>query len=285
MGAGADLLRMPFVANKTLTHMPRVNQPVILMRPGAANVRLAQRLDREGISSWQWPAFRITLPEYQEPVSYRLSHLDGFDMVVLASPAAVAAVAHWIRQWPPHITLATVGEGTARVIKAAWGGDTPVLYPEGEAEHSGSEALFALMKKGKIPSRVLIARGQTGREWLSEQLNALGADVEKLAAYVRVPLELSPEQTGQLQRAVRGPSPIVYITSTDSVATLLHAIRVVPAARDWLVRGVAVTIHPRCAERLREAGFECVDITGADDELVAACVKRHLAGNLSLSAW
>jgi uroporphyrinogen-III synthase len=77
----------------------------------------------------------------------------------------------------------------------------------------------------------------------------------------------------------------VYVTSTDSVATLLHAIRVVPAARDWLVRGVAVTIHPRCAERLREAGFECVDITGADDELVAACVKRHLAGNLSLSAW
>lgn len=264
--------------------MPRVYPPVILMRPGAANVRLAQKLDREGISSWQWPAFRITLPEDQEPVSYRLSHLDDFDMVVLASPAAVAAVAHWVKEWPPHITLATVGEGTARVIKAAWGSDIPVLYPEGEAEQSGSEALFALMKKGKIPSRVLIARGQTGREWLSEQLNALGADVEKLAAYVRVPLELSPEQTGQLQRALRGSSPIVYITSSDSVATLLHAIRPVPEARAWFVRGVAVTIHPRCAERLREAGFQSVDITGTDDAQVTACVKRHLAGDLALAA-
>ena len=256
--------------------MKRIHQPVILMRPGAANVRLAQALEHEGISSWQWPAFRITLPDDQGPVSERLAHLEDFDMVVLASPAAVAAVAHWVRQWPPHITLATVGEGTARVIRAAWGDDIRILFPKGEAEHSGSEALFALMKKGKIPSRVLIARGQTGREWLSEQLNALGADVEKLAAYVRVPLELEPEQVEQLQQAVAGPSPIVYVTSSDAVATLLHAIRPVPQARDWFVRGIAVTIHPRCAERLREAGFTHVDITGTDDSRVVQCVKAHL---------
>jgi len=257
--------------------MRRIHQPVILMRPGAANVRLAQALELEGISAWQWPAFRITLPEDQEPVSERLSHLEDFDMVVLASPAAVAAVAHWVREWPPHITLATVGEGTARAIRAAWGDDIPVLYPRGEAENSGSEALFALMKKGKIPSRVLIARGQTGREWLSEQLNALGADVEKLAAYARVPLELQPEQIDQLKKAVAGPSPIVYVTSSDAVATLLHAIRPVPEARDWFVRGVAITIHPRCAERLKEAGFSHVDITGTDDSRVIQSVKANLA--------
>ncbi len=256
--------------------MLRKHQPVILMRPGAANARLAQAMTDAGVSCWQWPAFRITLPEDQEPVSERLAHLEDFDMVVLASPAAVTAVAHWVRQWPAHITLATVGQGTARVIRAAWGDDIPVLYPEGEAENSGSEALFALMKKGKIPSRVLICGGQTGRDWLSEQLNALGADVEKVAAYVRVPLELSQEQIDQLQQAVQGPSPIVYVTSSDAVATLLHAIRPVAAARDWFVNGTAVTIHPRCAERLHEAGFTNVEITGTDDEQVVSCVKSHL---------
>ena len=234
------------------------HQPVILMRPGAANDRLAAKLKADGIEAWCWPAFTITLPEDQELVSQRLSHLDDVDMVVLASPAAVAAVAHWVQKWPEHITLATVGEGTARVIRAAWGDDVPVIFPEGDAEKSGSEALFELLKHTQIPRRVLIARGQTGREWLAEQLTQLGADVEKLAAYVRVPIELSTQQ------------------SSDSVATLLHAIRPVPGAREWFLHGAAVTIHPRCAERLREAGFVHVEITGTLDERV----REHIVSNL-----
>lgn len=252
------------------------HQPVILMRPGAANDRLAAKLKADGIEAWCWPAFTITLPEDQELVAQRLAHLDDVDMVVLASPAAVAAVAHWVQEWPEHITLATVGEGTARVIRAAWGDDVPVIFPKGDAEQSGSEALFDLLKHTQIPRRVLIARGQTGREWLAEQLTQLGADVEKLAAYVRVPIELSTQQIEDLQKAIHGPSPIIYITSSDSVATLLHAIRPVPGARKWFLHGAAVTIHPRCAERLREAGFVHVEITGTLDERV----REHIVSNL-----
>ena len=141
-------------------------RPVILTRPGAANDRLADLLEADGVEKvWRWPAFTITLPEDQDIVSDRFAHLDDVQMVVMASPAAVAAVAHWVRRWPEHITLATVGEGTAKVIKAAWGDDVKVLFPKGDAEHSGSEALFALVKKTGVPMRVLIARGQTGREW------------------------------------------------------------------------------------------------------------------------
>ena len=252
-------------------------RPVVLTRPGAANDRLADLLEKDGLNVWRWPAFTITLPEDQAMVAERFAHLDDVEMVVMASPAAVAAVAHWVRDWPAHITLATVGEGTAKVIRAAWGDDVKVLYPEGDAEHSGSEALFALVKKQGVPSRVLIARGQTGREWLSEQLIALGADVEKLAAYVRVPLDLSPVQTQQLALAVKGPSPVVYITSSDSVATMLHAVRTVPGAREWFASGAAVTIHPRCADRLREAGFSRISIVGTDDDRVRKAVQTALS--------
>lgn len=252
------------------------HQPVILMRPGAANDRLADMLESGGIHVWRWPAFTITLPEDQELVAERFARLDDVDMVVMASPAAVAAVAHWVQEWPKHIRLATVGEGTARVIRAAWGDEVEVVYPEGDAEHSGSEALFEILKKTEIPRRVLIARGQTGREWLSEQLIELGVDVERLAAYVRVPIELTPQQIEDLQKAVHGPSPIVYVTSTDSVAALLHAIKPVPEARDWFMQGAAITIHPRCANRLREAGFPHVEITGTDDNRV----REHIVANL-----
>ena len=59
------------------------HQPVILMRPGAANDRLAAKLKADGIEAWCWPAFTITLPEDQELVAQRLAHLDDVDMVVL----------------------------------------------------------------------------------------------------------------------------------------------------------------------------------------------------------
>ena len=249
------------------------------MRPGAANDRLADLLERDGISAWRWPAYQIVLTEDERRVAERFAHLDDVDMVVMASPAAVTAVAHWVEKWPGHITLATIGEGTLRVIRAAWGDAVPVISPEGDAAHSGSEALFEILRHTQIPRRVLIARGQTGREWLAQQLIELGADVEKLTAYVRVPIELTPAQIETLSHAVSGPSPIVYLTSSDSVATLLHAIKPVPEARDWMLHGSALTIHPRCADRLYEAGFTHVEITSADDE----AVRAHIAANLKWS--
>lgn len=67
-------------------------RPVILTRPGAANDRLADLLEADGLTVWRWPAFTITLPEDQALVAERFAHLDDVEMVVMASPAAVAAV-------------------------------------------------------------------------------------------------------------------------------------------------------------------------------------------------
>ena len=245
------------------------------MRPGEANNRLAQKLEREGRLVWRWPAFRIELPDNAEVVEAQLADLTGVDMVILPSPSAVAAVAHWVRSWPEHVTLATVGEGTARVIRAAWGENVKLLYPKGDAAHSGSEALWALVEKTGAPARVLFLRGQTGREWLPEHFAAMGSDVIKLCAYVRVPIELTEEQIKDVTQSIFGPSPIVYITSTDAVDALMRAIRVVPGGRDWLVNGVAVAIHPRVTERLKEAGFTKIEIAGVDDENVAAVVRAQ----------
>ena len=164
-----------------------LQRPVILMRPGEANNRLAGVLLKEGIECWRWPAFRIELPgkEDCDLVQERLDNLDDVEMVILPSPASVAAAAHWVKAWPEHITLATVGEGTAKVIRAAWGDDVKLIYPEGDAEDSGSEALWEILKHRGAPSRVLFLRGQTGREWLPEQLRSIGSDVITMCIYVR----------------------------------------------------------------------------------------------------
>lgn len=255
-----------------------LQRPVILMRPGEANNRLAGVLLKEGIECWRWPAFRIELPgkEDCDLVQERLDNLDDVEMVILPSPASVAAAAHWVKAWPEHITLATVGEGTAKVIRAAWGDDVKLIYPEGDAEDSGSEALGEILKHRGAPSRVLFLRGQTGREWLPEQLRSIGSDVLTMCIYVRVPLELTPEQRSDILMAAHGPSPIIYITSTDAVDALFHAIRPVSEVRDWVTNGVAVTLHPRIVRRLQKAGFHHIEVTCTDDEVVASHIRANL---------
>lgn len=249
-----------------------MTHPVILMRPGEANNRLASRLEKEGVDVWRWPAFTIALPEQDDRLRECLADIRAGDMVVLPSPSAVAAVAHWVRAWPEHVTLATVGEGTAKVIRSAWGDEVDVLYPEGDAEHSGSEALWRLVREHGTPSRVFFLRGQTGREWLPQRFREMGADVVIACAYVRVPIELNGKELARLQRGMCGPAPIVYVTSTDAVDAFMHALRPVPGAQEWAARGAAVTIHPRVAARLEEAGFETIIMTTTDD----ASVQTHI---------
>lgn len=256
--------------------MIHYRKPIILMRPGASNERLAERLNKLGMNIWKWPAFTILPPVDPERIREKLSDLNSFDMVLLASPAAVAASAVYVKKWPEHITLATIGSGTARVIRAAWGAETPVLYPEGETFESGSEHLFELLKAQGFPARVLIVRGQVGREWLREQLLAHGTDVEVLPAYQRAPLELSTSELDKLQSSISGPAPIVYLTSSDAVGVLLHAVKTVPGALEWLQKGFVLTIHPRPKAQLEEVGFRNVALVSAKDEKVQQAIEKLL---------
>jgi len=256
--------------------MIHYRNPIILMRPGASNERLAERLNKLGMNIWKWPAFTILPPVDPERIREKLSDLNSFDMVLLASPAAVAASAVYVKKWPEHITLATIGSGTARVIRAAWGAETPVLYPEGETFESGSEHLFELLKARGFPARVLIVRGQVGREWLREQLLAHGTDVEVLPAYQRAPLELSTSELDKLQSSISGPAPIVYLTSSDAVGVLLHAVKTVPGALEWLQKGFVLTIHPRPKAQLEEVGFRNVALVSAKDEKVQQAIEKLL---------
>ena len=50
------------------------------MRPGAANDRLADLLEKDGIDAWRWPAYLIMLPEDEALVAERFAHLDDVDM-------------------------------------------------------------------------------------------------------------------------------------------------------------------------------------------------------------
>lgn len=261
--------------------MATSNIPIILTRPGEANNLLADMIETKQLSHtevWRWPSFTIELPSEEEQalLAERLKNLDDVEMVVLPSPAAVTAVSHWIDHWPAHVTLATVGEGTARLIRTTFAESVSVLAPEGDAEHSGSEALWELVKRRGAPSRVLFLRGQTGREWLPTQFRSIGSDVVTMCAYVRVPLNLQNRQKKMLTAAIAGNPPILYITSTDAVDAMVLAFHSVDGALEWATRGDVITLHPRIVRRLNEAGFRNISVTSTEAETVLANIESFI---------
>ena len=86
-----------------------------------------------------------------------------------------------------------------------------------------------------------------------------------MPAYQRAPLELPSSEIIKLQTALFGPSPIIYITSTDSVGVLLHAVKTVNGADEWLQNGFVLTIHPRPKAMLEEVGFKHVVLVPTKD--------------------
>lgn len=147
---------------------------------------MAQVLAQDGVFCSSLPLLHIEpLPataELREP----LDHLERYALVIVVSkPAARLALqlladergASGGAQW------FAVGAGTAQVLRDA---GIPAQYPD---DGDDSEALLRLpalcaaLDHGA--PRVLILRGEGGREWLAQQLAARGATVDYMQLYRR----------------------------------------------------------------------------------------------------
>jgi uncharacterized protein HemX len=139
-----------------------------------------------------------------------------------------------------------------------------VLAPQQGAD---SEALLALPELQDVAGkRILIVRGEGGRELLADTLRARGAQAEYFECYRRV---LPRADTAPLISAWdRGEVDAVTLSSSqalDHLVALLGAARL--AAKPLFVN------HARVAERAREAGIPERIIAGpSDDELAEALV-------------
>lgn len=229
--------------------------------------------------AWWWPAFEIAAAAEPSVVAARLARLSPAELVLVVSPAAVAALAAYLPQWPAGVRLAAVGTGTAQALVATFGTAIDLLQPAEDASESGSEALWDVLCQGALPERVLIARAEHGREWLGERLEAAGVAVERLAVYRRLPGGLSGEQRAELAQALNGPAPEILVTSSEGVEVLLGELSTQPGALEWARRGRVLAIHSRIVERLEAAGFAQVSLVAADDEAVVATLESFALGS------
>lgn len=250
-----------------MTELPLAHRRIVLTRPPGQSDSLAANLRLAGAEVLLHPAIVIAPPADAGALREAQAHLASFDFAAFVSSNAVAHGLAGVPTLPKTLVCLAPGPGTAKALRAA--GATSVLSP---AERFDSEGLLALPELQELAGRrVIIFRGDGGRELLTEGLRARGATVELVSCYRRLP---PVEEMPALARTLLGTAPdALVITSSEGLDNLLAGLPK-PAA-EVLRRTTLFVPHARIASHARAAGCAKLILTpGADAGLVAGIVHH-----------
>lgn len=219
-------------------------------------------LRERGAEPVLFPVLAIAPAENPSGLEAACRDLQEFDLAFFVSPNAVRHALDAIlarRTWPASVAVATVGGGSAKAL-AEYGFDH-VIAPSSGFDTEAVIALPAFSPTAVRGKRIIIFRGDGGRELLGNYLQANGADVVHVTAYCRYRPDADPGVLTEL--ASQGLLDAITLTSSEGVRNLVDmlGVRGLGALRD-----VPVFVpHTRIAGFAREAGFRKVIETGAGD--------------------
>lgn len=247
-----------------MAELPLAGLKIAVTRPRDQAVQLAQRIEQAGGIPLLFPLLDIAPVQDQQALREQLSRLAQFDLTTFISPNAVQYGMAAIRAaggLPRALRIATIGQGSAKALREL--GIADVIAP---AERFDSEGLLALPELQDVAGwRVLILRGDGGRELLGDTLKARGATVEYAACYRRSKLQ---QDVAALLEAA--PDALT-VTSSEALEHLWQMPG--DAQRDSLCGIPLFVPHERIAGLARRQGWRQVLLTGAgDDGLLSALI-------------
>ncbi|MSP97585.1 MAG: uroporphyrinogen-III synthase [Betaproteobacteria bacterium] len=247
---------------------------VVITRPERQATGLAHLIEHAGGHVLRFPVMEIE-PAGNAALDSIIDNLDSFDLAIFISRNAVEQGVARVRRrraWPPHLAIAAVGAGTRRALEAQ--GIANAFSPAGPAD---SEALLAHARLLAVAGqRIVIFRGQGGRELLAATLRARGASVEYAECYLR---RIPASDPQPLIAALSGGAvDAIVIASGETLANLIGLLG--EAARGLLTAAPLFVPHLRVAADARAFGIaDCVVAGPGDDEMLGALVAYfHRAG-------
>ena len=244
---------------------PLAGKGIVVTRPAHQAQGLARLIESAGGRAVLFPAIEIREVDDPRPYLDVVERLDEFDLAVFISPNAVERALKPIlqrRALPPRLKVAAIGGASVSALEGF--GVTGVISPR---ERYDSEALLELRElAAPAGMRVVIFRGQGGRELLGESLSARGAHVEYAECYRRGKPGLDPAPL--LAAWANNVLHAITVTSSDGLRNLSEMVG--DGGRAHLVRMPLFAPHPRIAETARGLGIETVVVTGPGDRGLAA---------------
>ncbi|MFN3397325.1 MAG: uroporphyrinogen-III synthase [Sulfurimicrobium sp.] len=257
-----------------MKRFPLQGMGIVVTRPAHQAQQLAQLIAAAGGEAILFPALEIIDAADVPALNALIARLDAFDVAIFISPNAVSKAMNLIlarRGWPSRLAIAAIGRGSKKELERH--GVQQVITPQRQFD---SEGLLALPRfQDMSGQRVVIFRGEGGRDMLGDSLIARGAQLEYAECYRRGKPDIDPAPL--LQRWARGEVQAVTVTSSESLHNLFDLLG--KPGQQWLNKTPLFAPHARIAAAAHGLGLEQVVVTEAGDEgLLMGLIEWRMHG-------
>lgn len=218
---------------------------VVVTRPDKQAEPLCKLIEQYQGHPIRFASLEILEPEDTTQTKTVLNRLKTFDIAIFVSRNAVEGTAKQLNKpLTGNVTLVAVGNATARAIRQQW--QQPVICP---SDGANSEALLSTETLQKVNGRkIIILRGQGGRELLGDTLQKRGASVEYAEVYRRA----CPAH--DLTTLQASNADLITATSNASLQNLFDMAT--HKQVQWLRTRQLIVISQRTATLAKTLGFQ-----------------------------
>ncbi len=254
---------------------------ILVTRPRDQARNLCRLIEEAGGQALAIPALEIRAIADPEPARALVDRLEEFDLAVFISANAVEHGHRLVSArggWPARLKLAVVGKRSAEALVRHG------LYADiCPTQAYNSEALLAEEEMWQVAGKkIIIFRGEGGRELLARTLKERGASVYYAEVYRRV---IPEDSSAQLNRLLReGGADIMVVSSNEGMQNLYEITA--EENRDRLLRTPMVVMSHRNAMFACKLGFihEPVVASLSSDEGLVAAIEAWYAINKNESS-
>ncbi|MDD5577798.1 MAG: uroporphyrinogen-III synthase [Methylobacter sp.] len=234
---------------------------ILVTRPAHQADNLCRLIEEHGGIPIRFPTLNIVEPDGCFTIRQTLSALDSFQCVCFMSANAVdfalkANSGKIVRS--KTVRFAAIGQATAQALKRA--GLLVDLLPE---DGYNSEGLLAMPQLQHVKGqKILIIRGEGGRDELANTLRSRGAQVEYLDVYKRVipDIDVAPV----LNLLAENKLDVITITSVEALQNLLTMLG--KEKHKLLFAVPLVVISERIRNMAADMGFERINVTDSPSD-------------------
>ena len=244
---------------------------VLVTRPVHQADSLCQRLVKYGARVVRFPLLEIQEPVDLAPLKQAADQLEKIDWAIFVSANAVQRAVPVIlarRSWPVKTRIAVIGKSSSAALQPY--GLIADACPEDQYDSEGLLALPAMHEV--MGKRMVIFRGNGGRETLAKSLRSRGASIEYVECYRRVKPALgshNPDELGKITRV-----DVVLINSADSLHNFVELFS--GATGNDLFDLQLLVVSRRLVEVVQQAGFVKPPLV-ADNATDEAVIETLLA--------
>jgi len=262
------------MAADLLAAKPLTGVGVLVTRPAHQAQGLCQAVAEKGGHAICFPVMEIVDLENSAALIGVIDCLDDYDIAIFISPNAVNRALNIIfsqRRLPESLKIAAVGKGSAKALRTL--GVKTDIFP---TTRFNSESLLALDDLQHVSAKkIIIFRGEGGRELLAETLRARGAIVEYAECYRRV--KPKADIAVLMRYWARGEIDIISVTSNEGLRNLFDMVG--QLGRKWLQKTPLVVVSQRAVDLAQELDFvkDPIVCEANDNAIVKAIVGWRVA--------